>query len=100
MIERLNREFPEYNAVITFHKESVADGIEGESFAFPLRSDWGTFYVYMSRIGQPFRFKLNGDGGYENWAYGGEAELHQCRKDADGPLLTIKSRDWVCTAFP
>lgn len=84
IIERLNREFPNYNAVITFHKKSTAEG--PEVTRVPIRSDWGVFYIYLSPHGQPFKFKLNGDGGYQNWAYGGFFD----RNDADGPLLITK----------
>jgi hypothetical protein len=84
IIERVNREFPNYNAVITFHKKSIAKG--PAVIGVPIRTDWGNFYIYLSPHGQPFEFKLNGDGGYQNWAYGGFFD----RNDVDGPLLIAK----------
>jgi len=75
MIAELNREYPDYNAVITHHKGSTAEGpsVIHDHVELPISLGRTKGYeVFLSPKGQPFKFELNGDGGYINWAYGGD----------------------------
>jgi hypothetical protein len=74
MIDELNREYPGYNAVITHHKSSKAEGpsVIHDHVELPMSIGTKGYEVFLSPKGQPFKFVLNGDGGYINWAYGGD----------------------------
>ena len=74
MIADLNREYPNYNAVITHHKSSRANGpgVVHDHVELPMSIGTKGYEIFMSPKGQPFKFELNGDGGYLNWAYGGD----------------------------
>ena len=74
MIEELNREYPDYNAVITHHGGSTAEGpgVVHDHVELPMAVGSCGYEVFLSPKGQPFKFVLNGDGGFINWAYGGD----------------------------
>ena len=69
-IEALQREKPDYNAVVV--NTGVNHKVEGPSVEEDfIHLNEFTYKVYLSRKGQPFKFELNGDGGWINWAYTG-----------------------------
>jgi hypothetical protein len=74
MMSELAQKHPDYNFVITHHKNSKAEGPEVVHDHVELKMAVGSagYEIYASRKGKPFKFELNGDGGYLNWAYRGE----------------------------
>jgi hypothetical protein len=84
-ISELTQKYPDYNFVITHHKGSKAEGPEVVHDHVELKMAAGSagYEIFGSRKGQPFRFELNGDGGYLNWAFGGDF-------NRDGNTLTAK----------
>lgn len=87
VIAELNQKYPNHNAVITGHvNHSKAEGpsVIHDDVGLPGRAGRSFLYrIYMSPKGQPFTFHLNGDGGYRNWAFGGN--FHR-----DGNTLTAQ----------
>lgn len=74
MISELTKRYPGYNFVISHHKKSKAEGPEVVHDHVELKLTRGSagYEIFASRKGKPFKFSLNGDGGYRNWAYGGD----------------------------
>lgn len=85
MISELTQKHPDYNFVITHHKGSKAEGPEvvHDHVELPMAVGSAGYEIFASRKGQPFKFELNGDGGYLNWAFGGDFKR-------DGKTLTAK----------
>jgi hypothetical protein len=83
MIAELSQNFPDENFVITHHRSSTAEGpcVTHQHVELPMIVGTCGYEIFASPKGQPFRFELNGDGGYINWAFGGE--FHR-----DGNTLT------------
>jgi hypothetical protein len=84
-ISELTQKYPDYNFVITHHKGSKAEGPEvvHDHVELPMAVGSAGYEIFASRKGQPFKFVLNGDGGYLNWAFGGNF-------NRDGNTLTAK----------
>jgi len=73
-IAELNQKYPDYNFVITHHKNSKAEGpgVVHQHVELPMAVGSAGYEIFGSRKGQPFKFVLNGDGGFINWAFGGD----------------------------
>lgn len=71
MIGELNQKYPGYNFVITHHRGSKAEGpgVVHDHVELPMAVGTCGYEIFGSPKGQPFRFVLNGDGGFINWAY-------------------------------
>ncbi len=84
-IAELNQKYPDYNFVITHHKRSKAEGpgVVHQHVELPMAVGSAGYEIFGSPKGQPFKFSLNGDGGFINWAYGGDFTR-------DGNTLTAK----------
>ncbi len=70
-ISELNQKYPDYNFVITHHKGSKAEGpgVVHRHVELPMAVGTAGYEIFGSPKGQPFKFELNGDGGYINWAF-------------------------------
>lgn len=85
MIAELSQKHPGYNFVITHHRSSKAEGpgVVHNHVELPMAVGTCGYEIFGSPKGQPFRFMLNGDGGYINWAFGGDF-------NRDGNTLTAR----------
>ena len=72
-ISNINQQYPNYNAVIS-HNGGTVEGNNVVHQHVELGMAVGTcgYEVYLSPKGQHFKFVRNGDGGFINWAYGGD----------------------------
>lgn len=84
-IAELNQKYPGNNFVITHHKGSKAEGpsVTHDHVELPMAVGSCGYEIFASPKGQPFKFVLNGDGGYINWAFGGDF-------NRDGNTLTAR----------
>lgn len=85
MITELGQKYPGYNFVITHHKRSKAQGpgVIHQHVELSMAVGSAGYEIFASRKGQPFKFALNGDGGFTNWAFGGDF-------NRDGNTLTAR----------
>lgn len=74
MIAELSQKHPGYNFVITHHRSSKAEGpgVVHDHVELPMAVGTCGYEIFGSPKGQPFRFVLNGDGDYINWAFCGD----------------------------
>ena len=72
-ISNINQQYPNYNAVIS-HNGGTIEGNNVVHQHVELGMAVGScgYEVYLSPKGQHFKFVRNGDGGFINWAYGGD----------------------------
>ncbi|MBW4608159.1 MAG: hypothetical protein KME22_13285 [Hassallia sp. WJT32-NPBG1] len=84
-IAELSQKYPGYNFVITHHKGSKAEGpgVRHDHVELPMAVGSCGYEIFGSPKGQPFKFVLNGDGGYINWAFSGDF-------NRDGNTLTAR----------
>jgi hypothetical protein len=85
MIAELNQKYPNYNFIISHHRSSKAEGpgIVHNHVELPMAVGSCGYEIFASPKGQPFKFVLNGDGGYINWAFSGNF-------NRDGNTLTAR----------
>lgn len=74
MVAELSQKYPSYNFVITHHRSSKAEGpgVVHDHVELPMAVGSCGYEIFASPKGQSFKFVLNGDGGYINWAFGGD----------------------------
>lgn len=74
VIAELTQRLPNYNFVITHHRSSKAEGssVVHKHVELPMAVGSCGYEIFGSPKGQPFKFVLNGDGGYINWSYSGD----------------------------
>jgi hypothetical protein len=73
-VAELARKYPNYNFVITRHKQSKAIGKSVVHKHVEMKQTVGTvgYEIFAAPKGKTFVFKRNGDGGFLNWAYRGK----------------------------
>ena len=72
-VEEANKQYPNYNVVISHNGGSVeGNNIIHDHLELPMTVGTCGYEAYMSPKGQHFKFVRNGDGGFINWAYGGD----------------------------
>lgn len=94
LVSALMDQFPDLNALIYHNTKSVLNIISGPkdlhiSYSIPAEmpeghSSKGVFEVWLL---DEATFNLHGDGGYRNWAFGGDFEQ-------DGKNVEFHSRGW------
>lgn len=85
MVAELSQKHPGYNFVITHHRSSKAEGpgVVHDHVELPMAVGSCGYEIFGSPKGQPFKFVLNGDGGFINWAFSGDF-------NRDGKTLTAR----------
>jgi hypothetical protein len=73
-VAELSRKYPNYNFVITRHKQSKATGKSVVHKHVEMKQTVGTvgYEIFAAPKGKRFVFERNGDGGFLNWAYRGD----------------------------
>lgn len=73
-VNELSRKFPNYNFVVTRHKQSKVIGNSVKHKHVEMKQHVGTvgYEIYFAPKGKRFVFTLNGDGGFLNWAHRGD----------------------------
>jgi nucleoid-associated protein YgaU len=74
-VENTNQQMPDFNVVIVHPAHTVSGEYVHKHAELPMDA-LGVrtigYEIYLSKVGKPFSLTLNGDGGYINWAFGGE----------------------------
>ncbi len=73
-VDELVRKYPDYNFVITRYKQSKTSGQSIIHHHVEMNQHVGTvgYEIYAAPKGKPFKFSLNGDGDFINWAFRGD----------------------------